>query len=204
MPPFNCEHIIQKDEETPLSPCFEPGPTHVVCMRGNLFWDHKGNQMYRNVIKDTIPRYSRATSRVEKSRMVSEVIDAIQGGNPPCTGGFVKRTTTGWAMASNDMIREKIGQSLRDGLHGRYKSSTKAKKRRNKELKAQMNASLDTLVASRCYVNTCMDNASKRIKTEQPSSDDHFHNIFLQANSVLLQSIKMDQTIASEYKALCS
>ena len=50
-------------------------------------------------------------------------------------GGFVKKFGDRWYEVGDAACREKIGQCIRDQLHTKYKSSTKAKKPRRKQLK---------------------------------------------------------------------
>jgi hypothetical protein len=81
------------DEESggmrPLGPNFTgPGPYDVVCARGSEARNHVGNRRFRDLIKSHIDRYSQAATKIEKSSIVSAVIDAIRRDSPG--GGFVK------------------------------------------------------------------------------------------------------------------
>lgn len=153
----------------------------MICARGATAAKHPGNLRFRQIIKDYIPEYSEATSKLEKSLIVSSIVDAVRDFTP--NGGFVKEIEDGvWVEVGGELLipvrimlmkgnrctslfqdcyrnkltfvvsfanialplftiadaaaREKIGQCIRDQLHDRYKSSTKAKKPRRLELKA--------------------------------------------------------------------
>jgi hypothetical protein len=47
----------------------------------------------------------------------------------------VKKFNGRWFEVGDSVAREKIGQCMRDQLHSKYKSSTKAKQGRRKELR---------------------------------------------------------------------
>jgi hypothetical protein len=117
-----------------LGPDFCPGPYDVICARGAAAASHVGNLRFRKTVKDFVPQYSKATTKLEKSLLVSAIVDSVRDNAPE--GGFVKKFEDGdWYEVGDACAREKIGQTLRDALHQKYKSSTKAKKPRRKELK---------------------------------------------------------------------
>jgi hypothetical protein len=85
-----------------------------------------------------LEKYSAAKTKQEKSRIVTAILETIQ---QSCgeQGGFVKLDplTGNWFEVSTHHAREKIGQTLRDSLHTKYSSSTKAKKHRRQAEKAK-------------------------------------------------------------------
>lgn len=87
-----------------------------------------------------LDKYSAATTKQEKSRIVSDIVDTIRQSSGD--GGFVKLDplTGTWRLVSDHHCREKVGQTLRDALHTKYSSSTKAKKRRRQAEKARARA----------------------------------------------------------------
>lgn len=123
-----------ESERRPLSHDFVPGPYDVICARGKEAANHCGNVRFREIIQRFKPDYARATSKVEKSLLVSEIVDSVREYSPE--GGFVKKFGGRYYEVGDSVAREKIGQCLRDQLHSKYKSSTKAKKVRRKELRA--------------------------------------------------------------------
>jgi hypothetical protein len=148
---------------TPLPPDFVPGPFDVICGRGALVKKHPGNVLFKQKIQECLPAYAKATSKHQKSIIVSSVVEffrrrsnnsstARSGGG---RGGFVKVSTTPrhdtsttspgdspgsrqdvavrWSAVSEYWAREKTGQAFRDQLSHRYKSATKTKRRRWKQ-----------------------------------------------------------------------
>ena len=123
-----------ESERRPLAPDFIPGPYDVICARGKAASSHPGNVRFRQIIQDFKPRYCKAPTKLEKSLLVSDVVEAVRGCSPD--GGFVKKFGNQWCEVGDSVAREKIGQCLRDQLHSKYKSSTKAKKEKRRELRA--------------------------------------------------------------------
>lgn len=97
-----------------------------------------GNRRFRVICRMHLDKYSAAKTKQEKSRIVTTILDTIQ---QSCgeQGGFVKLDplTGNWFEVSTHHAREKIGQTLRDSLHTKYSSSTKAKKHRRQAEKAK-------------------------------------------------------------------
>lgn len=94
--------------------------------------NHVGNVRFREIIRSKLPQYNACRSKLEKSLIVTTIVDSVRDVSPD--GGFVKKNeATGvWYDVGDALAREKIGQTLRDQLHSKYKSSTKAKKERRK------------------------------------------------------------------------
>ena len=102
--------------------------------RGSAAATSPGNLRFRAKIKSILPEYADCKSKLSKSMLVSKVVDYVRDFSP--NGGFVKQLDDGFYYEIGDAAaREKIGQCIRDALHTKYKSSTKAKKPRRKELK---------------------------------------------------------------------
>jgi hypothetical protein len=116
------------DEMKPLPANFEPAPMDVICARGKQAHSHPGNRRFRLRVSMNLERYSKATTKLDKSLIVSSIVEAVRQASPE--GGFIKRQGGCWFEVGDHVAREKVGQSFRDLLHTKYKSSTKAKKRR--------------------------------------------------------------------------
>jgi hypothetical protein len=123
-----------ESERQLLAANFVPGPYDCICARGKAAASHAGNVRFRGLIHRFKNQYAQANSKVEKSLVVSEIVDAVRGMSPQ--GGFIKKFGNTWYEVGDSVAREKIGQCLRDALHESYRSSTKAKKNRRKELRA--------------------------------------------------------------------
>jgi hypothetical protein len=94
------------------------------------------------MINESLKVYSNAKSKLEKTRIVSHIIESIRARSP--SGGFIRQDENGqWYEVGDHMAREKVGQSFRDLLHGRYKSSTKAKRCRRRRQNEQLVISMD-------------------------------------------------------------
>merc|ERR1711933_183406 len=91
----------------PLSPSFVPGPYDVICGRGK-FQEHFGNQVFEKEIETCFESYANATTKSEKSFVVSYIINKTRQRTPK--GGFVKQNFGDWYEIGNHLAREKVGQ----------------------------------------------------------------------------------------------
>ena len=140
---------------------FVPGPYDVICGRGAHVKKHPGNILFKQKIQEYLPAYAKANSKLQKSLIVSSVVEFFQlrSNSTSATGktsggGFVKesaaprRTASStcssssnrgegvvvvWSAVSEYWAREKTGQAFRDQLSEFYKSATKTKRRRWKQ-----------------------------------------------------------------------
>ena len=89
---------------------FTPGPLDVICAPGKDARNHAGNIKFRNRIQANVEKYSKASSKLEKSTIVSSIVDKIRQDSP--NGGFVKKDieTGNWYEVGDQMAREKVGQ----------------------------------------------------------------------------------------------
>ncbi|CAB9500267.1 Nitrilase family, member 2 [Seminavis robusta] len=179
----------------PLPADYVPGPNCVICARGNAVKKHPGNIRFLQIVDDHLKKYSAAGSKLEKSLLVSNIIDIINDSNPDGIG-FVRQIDGQWVAADDHTAREKAGQRLRDLLGGRYQSSSKSKKRRRRANEAILASRVDEIVA-RSNGKALAD----RIEELTPSAlatkacyqaDNEFQKIFNQANSELLMRIKAE------------
>jgi hypothetical protein len=60
----------------------------VICGRGKKCFNHYGNECFRKVIHDRLDEYTNASSKLEKSMIIREIIANIRAKTP--LGGFVK------------------------------------------------------------------------------------------------------------------
>ena len=169
-----------------LSLNFTPGPLDVICAPGKEARNHAGNINYRNIIKMELENYSKASSKLEKSLIVSSIVDKIRRDSP--NGGFVKlNTKTGeWYEVGDHLAREKVGQSFRDSLSSQYRSSTKAKKRRRKEEVTKLDDEVGEFVQTNCK------DISNQIKlvSSYCRKEAEIQRLFDQANADLLGVLK--------------
>jgi hypothetical protein len=115
---------------------YKPCAYSVVCGRGLDAFNHVGNRRFRLLTRKSIERYSQAGTRAAKSAIVSEILALVRQAG----GIFCKCKTGVWLEVGDRHAREKIGTSLRDLLHTKYKSSAKARaagRRRNRKIVKQ-------------------------------------------------------------------
>lgn len=91
-----------------LSADFLPGPFDVICGRRKTISLHSGNRRYSELVKSILPRYCATLSKVEKTILVTSVINRVEQASPE--GGFVKEIGGQWYKVSESYAREKIGQ----------------------------------------------------------------------------------------------
>lgn len=141
---------------------FQPCASDVVCKRGKRAFNH--NQHFREIIQQRLDKYSQASSKLEKSLVVSDVVDAVRARSP--MGGFVREIEGTWYEVGDSIAREKVGGSFREMLHTQYKSSTKAKKRRRQEAEAQETVTVvsteESTRAKPAAVNIAVEPTTKR------------------------------------------
>jgi hypothetical protein len=76
------------------------GDNDVYCGRGTLCFYHPGNQRFRKIVSNNLPRYMNATTKTAKSVIIYEIIDYIRDG-----GGFVKKdSATGRYLEVGDFL----------------------------------------------------------------------------------------------------
>ncbi|KAL3944749.1 MAG: hypothetical protein SGBAC_001168 [Bacillariaceae sp.] len=134
---------------------FAPEKHTVLCGRGKEYTSSTGNKHLKSLVYKYLVQYSEAQSKIEKSSIVSEIMEQIKG---LCfDAAFVKLEKEVWWEVDDAFAREKIGRSekydnfvsaaictylhnpppfagcmFRDTLHTQYRSSTKAKFARKK------------------------------------------------------------------------
>jgi hypothetical protein len=106
--PINKTNHQASEGIRPLPPDFLPGEFDVICGRGKSARDHQGNQLFRVAVEFAIDRYSEASTKIEKSLVVSKIVESIREKSPD--GGFVKKESGRWFEVGDHMAREKVGQ----------------------------------------------------------------------------------------------
>jgi hypothetical protein len=200
--PLAAKKIIRRVDgkarpRAPLHANFTPGPFDVICARGKQAWNHSGNKLFRSIIDQTAVKYARSTSKLQRSIIVSDVVDAIRSrGN-----GFVTlcKKTGQWTESGDHLAREKVGQMTRDALSNKYSSSTQAKKLRHKKDDAKISQNLQAVVHSNEDVSYTMLKLSESVK-EVTFSDEHIYELFKQANSHILSSIKKSTSLLHRFQ----
>jgi hypothetical protein len=104
---------------------FKPTPYTVIIGKGRTPNNSCGNQRLRVMATASLPKYLEATSRREKTEVISHLIATVREAAP--IGSFVKHRDGRWWEVGDQTAREKIGYIIRDLLHDRYRSSSKSK-----------------------------------------------------------------------------
>lgn len=121
---------------------FYPSPDDVICARGKEVFNREGNRCFRALVKQQhLQTYSSCVTKMQKSRLVSYIVHTVRKASP--NGGFVKRMGNRRYAVSDRHAKEKTGQTMRDQLHTRYSSSTKAKARTRQQLRVARTVSRD-------------------------------------------------------------
>jgi len=184
---------------SPLSGHFVPGPRDVVCARGKSYWDHEGNRRYPALIQAATEKYSSTSNKLEKTLIVSDIVEAIHAQK----GRFVKKETKGgvWVVVDEVFAREKVSQSLRDGLHDKYKSSTKAKQQRRAAVNERFHDGVESVILSNKVISRRIDELSQHVEKSGPMAS-HFSMValFTKANSDILETIKNDKVMMAKFE----
>jgi hypothetical protein len=102
---------------------FQPSQSSVICGRSKDSFNHTGNYRFRMVASMFVKRYSKASSKTDKSVIVSDIVTMIHQSG----GMFCKHEKGSWFKVGEHIAREKTSALLRDLLHSQYRSSAKAK-----------------------------------------------------------------------------
>lgn len=133
-----CQQVrlaVPSDESSPLPVTFQPRPEDVICARGKSAWNHPGNERFRILLEMNFEKYIKATTKLQKSILVSDIIASVYQGE----GIFVKRSKCGnWFQVGDPIAREKVGQCLRDMMQRRQQNTThKVRSRRTEPSEPQ-------------------------------------------------------------------
>lgn len=178
---------------------FTPDEFDVICSRGREAKNHTGNLLLQTIIKKTAPKYATAEGKLSKSIIVSEIVDVMR--RRSATGsGFVKRIGGHWYELGELGAREKVSQSLRDLLHGQYKSSAKSKKHRKNETIFRMMKDLETSVDSNKFISSRTDALKESIQQFGDSlSDGHLLLMMTKMNCDILDQFKADPELQRRF-----
>jgi hypothetical protein len=187
----------------------QPHQNDVICARGRTYWDHPGNRLYRKLISLAKNQYSKAPNRLSKSLIVTEIISHIHDAN----GHFVKKTNRNgedrWIECNLNFVREKVTQSLRDGLSFKYSSSTTRKRERKAQVQESFHSDIDRIVRSNAAVSQIIKDLKEKVEltnqtewTESEVSDEKIMKLFDSANLNILETMKKDRSLVDQLHTL--
>jgi hypothetical protein len=104
---------------------FQPSDYTIICGNKRKYFNSVGNRRLRLMVQNFIPQYSKADGKLEKSYIVTKVMNMIREACP--VGAFVAFEGGRWWEVSERTSREKVGTLFRDALAGKYKSSAQNK-----------------------------------------------------------------------------
>jgi hypothetical protein len=182
-----------------LEPGFQPGPFDVICARGDAVKKHLGNIRFLQIIDQNMQKYSEAASRLEKSIIVSSVIESIRESSPG--GGFVGEDAGNWYEVGDQVAREKVGQRFRDGLSSQYRSSSRTKRRRRRANEAMLMDKVDEIVMRSKDGTNLVGRINELMSAGgTKKSEDEVQLIFDRANCELLKKLKDEEASRSSQK----
>eukprot|EP00980_Cylindrotheca_fusiformis_P031192 scaffold25948_cov117-Cylindrotheca_fusiformis.AAC.2 len=156
-----------RDKKTLLPADFVLQPYSVRIGRGKACSEATGNQRLQVLASSFLDDYKKASTKIEKSVIVTKIVDTIQEACP--VGAFVRYQDGRWWEVDDFTARGKVGSTIRDLLSDEYRSSSKAKFARRKRQKQD---SLTTVTAS--GVGTNLDALSSDLP---PGPRDHQEKI---------------------------
>ncbi len=162
-----------------------------------IFSSQPQNRFFRQIIQDATEKYSKVESKLQRSMIVTDIVDAIRvKGN-----GFLRKNSKGeWEECSDVMCREKVGQHFRNALGSRYKSSTKSKRRIKEESIPRLMNRLHKIIFSSKAVSEIIERLELDIIFIDESNEDEFYQKAFEANMNLLNTFKQDTTLVHQFR----
>lgn len=162
---------------------------NVICVRGRKACGYPGNRRLRVLVRSQMKRYSQATSKANRSNVVSDIIKVIRG-----TGGnFVRYNDdqSGIVLLSERMTREKVGQALRDALSDIYSSSSANKTKRRKALVQYHEVLICEIVNQNEAIQDTLEYVELKLGSSETSMPDiDVEKLFESANAMILKELK--------------
>lgn len=85
--------LLAKRRSTPnvrmLPVEFQPGPNDVLCGRGTTCFEYIGNQRFRQLVEQHVPRYI-GLQKLGKTMLIDEIVQRVRRSSP--NGGFIKKS----------------------------------------------------------------------------------------------------------------
>ena len=195
--PKPCSSVSDNDDKdmVRLSCDFVPANMDVVVGTGREAKVHSGNDNFMHLLKDEfLDRYSKAKSKLDKTVIISEIVNAVRD-KSPTRAGFVKKIDERWHRVDDHLAREKVSQSLRNLLHNQYRSSVKSKKQRRCIIRQEIDDSVGIILNSNQSflsrrINELSVQMEKKGGAKAPEAD--VLQLFSQANIDILEGLKND------------
>jgi hypothetical protein len=116
-------------EPSGLPDNFQLTPFDVVCGRGKGSYNRPGNKLFRKIVHNHVDEYLAAKSKLDKSMVLSCIVDQVREQNNGCTR-FVKqrRDNKTWYEIGDDLAREKVGHAIREAICARNAAAAEPQK----------------------------------------------------------------------------
>lgn len=115
LPPAIANLTLPVGSHQRLEDGFKPSDYDVVCGRGKGSYNRPGNKRFRQMIRQHLPAYQAAKSKVDKSIVLNRIMDQVRSQNNG-SARFVKLQDKVWCEISDEQAREKIGHTLREQM----------------------------------------------------------------------------------------
>ena len=148
-------------KKQPMPHDFELNHFSVICGRGKDCFNWIGNRRFRVLVEMNLEKYSNTMTKSEKTSIVKEIVETIRSAG----GSFVKFEKGEWYEVGDAAAREKVGALFRDCLHDQYRSSSKAKTARRR----QVIKSKDKTLCKKA--SKCLDDDDNNTVATECSSD---------------------------------
>lgn len=197
----DCDLVNDTEDMIPLPSGFVPAAVDVVVGTGREAKFHSGSGSFLKLLKEQyLERYSNAKSKLDKTLIISEIINAVRENSPTGTG-FVKKLGNRWYQVEEHLCREKASQSLRNLLHKQYRSSVKSKKHRRCIMRQEIDNNVDVILhTSQSFLSRRISeleiDIEKKGGAKAPETD--VLRLFSQANTDILEGLKNDSAIRKQ------
>jgi hypothetical protein len=173
---------------------YTPSTYDVICSPGKEARAHPGTKRFRKILVGYVERYSKTTSKLEKSLLISEIVKYVQE-----RGNFIKISADegGYCLCSEAIAREKVGQGLRDLLHKNYRSSCKNKQRNRNRICHDIDNYISNLMEPSHFISQHMkklqyDLDNMKTYIDKDAQDEEVLRLFTQTNVQILEALKKD------------
>jgi hypothetical protein len=184
----------------PLPIGYIPSRNDVIVGTGREAKNHIGNKKFHNTVKRYIGDYSKRPSKLEKGRIISQIIIDVKKQSPTETT-FVKNVGGRWYAVGSATVREKTSQSLRNELHSKYRSSMKAKKRRRIQICQEFDNVVHEMMKQRGnFISERINAVSAQMKKTGKMLDEEVCDLFNQANIDILEALKNTCALTSNLR----
>ncbi|GAX23235.1 hypothetical protein FisN_21Hh083 [Fistulifera solaris] len=102
------------------SACCGPNEHDIVCSRGKVFYKLPGNIRFREAIRAYMPKYMKATSKMDKSLIIDNILDitvTVDAFGRPSRFLKYHSQTRSWSVMGHDQVRDKVGHALREAVY---------------------------------------------------------------------------------------